>query len=202
MAITTATELTTAVGNWLARSDLSSRIPEFVALAEARLNRDLRTLDQETKNTSFSITGEFVAVPTSFLAVRSFQTVYGGSRYNLKLASNDQITAMNTTSSGPPTRYAVVGGNFRFGPIPDGTYTATLVYYISIPALASNSTNWLLTAHPDVYLYGSLLQAMGHIQNDERAPGWKSMYDEAIHEIQRATDRNRWSGSGLTVIAA
>ena len=40
MAITTYAELKTAISNWLDRTDLDDRIPEFIALAEARHRRD------------------------------------------------------------------------------------------------------------------------------------------------------------------
>ncbi len=199
MAITTATELNTALANWLARTDLTSRIPEFVALAEAKMNRQLRALDQETKSTSFSITGEFVNVPTSFLQARSFMTSAGGLRYSLKYLPPEQMEDKYVSGNAAPRFFCVVGGQFRFTPIPDATYTATLVYYVTIPPLASNSTNWLLTAHPDAYLYGSLLEAEGHLQNDERLPVWKQGYDNAIADIKGSNNRNRWGGPGLQI---
>jgi len=40
--------LQTAVGDWLARSDLSSNIPDFITLFEAEANRTLRTRQMET----------------------------------------------------------------------------------------------------------------------------------------------------------
>ena len=54
MAISTYSELQTAAANWLDRSDLSDRIPEFIALAEARFNRILRIRDMETVSTAIS----------------------------------------------------------------------------------------------------------------------------------------------------
>lgn len=200
MAITSYSELQTAVGNWLARADLSSRIPEFIALAEAKMNRELRALDQETKSTSFSINAEYVNVPSSFLQVRSFQTSYSGERYGLGFMPPEEMSRRyGTTDTGPPLYYCVVGGQFRFAPIPNTTYTATLTYYITIPPLASNSTNWLLTAHPDAYLYGSLLESEGFLSNDERLPTWKAGYDQAIAGITGSNNRNRYGGPGLQI---
>ncbi len=199
MALANYTDLQAACTTWLARTDLSSRIPEFIALAEAKMNRQLRALDQETKSTSFSITGEFVNVPTSFLQVRSFMLSISGGRRSLKYLPPEQMEDKYGTTTGCPVYYSVVGGQFRFAPIPDTTYTATLVYYVTIPPLASNSTNWLLTAHPDAYLYGSLLEAEGHLQNDERLPVWKQGYDEAIANIKSSNNRNRWGGPGLQI---
>lgn len=199
MAIGTYTELQTACSNWLARTDLSSRIPEFISLAEAKMNRELRALDQETKSTSFSITGEFVNVPTSFLQVRSFMVTAGGNRYSLKYSTPERMEDRYANVTDSPLYYCVVGGQFRFAPVPDTTYTATLIYYVTIPPLASNSTNWLLTAHPDAYLYGSLLEAEGHLQDDERLPVWKTGYDNAIADIKSSNNRNRWGGPGLQI---
>ena len=51
MAITTYTELKSAVANHLARTDLTSVIPDFISLAEARLSRELETRDQEKRAT-------------------------------------------------------------------------------------------------------------------------------------------------------
>ncbi len=42
MAISTYSDLKTTVANYLARSDLTSQIPDFITFAENRLRRDLR----------------------------------------------------------------------------------------------------------------------------------------------------------------
>ena len=65
MAISTKAELHTAVANWLNRSDLTSRIPEFIALGEAQLNRILRTRDMLTR-ASPPTNAQYVALPSDF----------------------------------------------------------------------------------------------------------------------------------------
>lgn len=197
MAITSYAELQTACGNWLARTDLSSRIPEFIALCEAKLNRELRAQDQETKNTSFSINAEYVNVPSGFLAVRSFQTSTGGSRYSLQVMPDELQSDKYPTGTDRPIYYSVVGGQFRFAPIPDATYTATLIYYTKLVPLATTSPNWLLTAHPDIYLYGSLLEAEAYMFDDPRLAIWKRGYDEGMASLRRSHNSNRFAGPGL-----
>lgn len=199
MAITTNTELATAVANWLARDDLSSRIPEFIALAEAKFRRDIKTLDQETKNTTFSITGEYVAVPTDFYEVRTFQVTAGGNRQTLSYLS-PELQVQRYVSTGVPRFYAVVGSNFQFAPVPDTTYTATLVYYISFTAwTAGTGHNWILDKHPDLYLYGALLESEAFLKDDERIPVWKAGYDQAMAGINGRNNRSRWGGPGLQI---
>jgi len=74
MAISTFAELKTATANWLDRSDLTDRIPEFIALAEARFNRNLRIRDMETVSTAISTvagTREY-NLPTGFVQMKEF----------------------------------------------------------------------------------------------------------------------------------
>ncbi len=74
MAISNYTELNTAVANWLDRDDLTDRIPEFIALAEARFNRLLRIRAMEEKQTASTVAGQRnLALPTNFIQMRNLQ---------------------------------------------------------------------------------------------------------------------------------
>ena len=69
MAITTYAELQTATANWLDRSDMTDRIPEFIELAEANFNRVIRQPDMITKDDSFSISSRYTTLPTDTLEI-------------------------------------------------------------------------------------------------------------------------------------
>lgn len=203
MAITTGAELATAVANWTGRADLTSRIPEFVALAEAKMNRVLRTPEMETKDAAFSITGEYVAVPTGFLAARMFY-LNDSDKTVLSFMPDDTQSDYFGTATGTPKYFSVVGSNFRFGPVPPSTYTATLVYY-KAPASVSaggSATNFILASHPDVYLYGSLLEAVGYLGDDPRVQLWLSAYSTALEHLKRQGSQMRWGGNSMAVRAA
>ncbi|MCK8356920.1 hypothetical protein LXA28_18340, partial [Erwinia amylovora] len=60
-------------------------------------------------------------------------------------------------------------------------------------------TNWLLTDHPDLYLYGSLLQAEAYLFNDDRLAVWKTAHDEVMAEIMTAGNAIRSSTSGVRI---
>lgn len=203
MAITNGATLATAVGNWLARADLSSRIPEFVALAEAKFNRELRTPDMETKDASFSITGEYVAVPTGFLEVRYWH-LNDGDKNTLAFLPPDTQSGYLPDGTGIPVYYSVTGSNFRFAPVPDGTYASTLIYYKALTTCSTGSTetNWLLTSHPDVYLYGALLEAAGYLHDDARVQTWYNAYRAATEQLKRQGARQRWSGPSMAARVA
>lgn len=197
MSITTYSELTTAISDRLGRSDFSAaQLGECIALCEARMRRTLSTLDMEQIKTDFTIDAEYVAVPPNFNSVRFFN-LHGSTRRPLLFMADDTQTR-TYESSGCPRYFSVVGNMFRFAPVPDGGYTATLVYYQQIPSLTSAApSNWMLTAHPDAYLYGSLLEASVRVRDIDGASGYSKLYDLAIEQIQKDADERRWGGNGM-----
>jgi hypothetical protein len=95
-----------------------------------------------------------------------------------------------------------VGGQIRVVSSPDTTYTTELIYYSKLSKLsASVSSNWLLSASPDIYLYGSLLQAAPYLQDDARIPVWSNLYDRALTDVQTADDRGSTSGGAMAARA-
>lgn len=199
MAITTYTELQTAVANWLARSDLTSRIPEFITLAQARINRQVRAKAMETKSTTFSIANEYESVPSDFLQVKHFYITSSTPRKTLEPLDAIRITD-NLTTSGQPKYFSVEGTQFRFGPTPDATYTATLIYYAKPATFVTTSqeTNSLFPANADLYLYAALLEAESFIQNDPRLMVWKQAYDEALANLNSQSGNWRHGGPLVT----
>ena len=74
MAIGTYSELQTAVANWLDRSDLSDRIPEFITLSEARINRLLRVRLMESVKIISLISGtKRYPLPSDYRQLRTIQ---------------------------------------------------------------------------------------------------------------------------------
>lgn len=194
MALANYTDLKAEVASYLARSDLTSFVPDFILLAEAKMNRRLKAQAMETKTTSFSINAEYVNVPSDFIEVRHFYITSSNPGTALQYMPPEEMTRQFANQTGKPLYYAPVGSQFRFAKSPNTTYTATLVYYAKIPAMASNATNWLLTAHPDAYLYGSLLEAEAYMQNDPRIPVWKQGFEEAIADINGSSSASRYGG--------
>ena len=204
MALANYTDLKASVATWLARSDLTATIPDFILLAEARFNRSLRTRQQEAR-AQLNITGEYVTLPTDFLEFRSGY-LNGSIRYVMEFLPGDYQTAVsNNTTPGIqiiPAYFSIQGDSLRFSPLPSGTDTATIQYYSKIPPMALNATNWLLTTYPDAYLYGSIMQAAAFIQDDPRIPGIKTLYDEVIAQITHDGNRARWGGNNMRMRAA
>jgi hypothetical protein len=200
MALSTYAELKTSVADWLNRSDLTAAIADFISLAEAQIERVLRTRNMLVRGTG-NITAEYTALPADFLDGLTLKLT--GTNPITPLQSetlNSLDTLQNTTylSSGKPLFFAIVGENFRVLPTPDSTYAYELVYYADLAKLSvSNTTNWLLTQAPDIYLYGALLQAAPYLQNDERIPVWVALYTKGIDDLRLADDRSTQTGTML-----
>jgi hypothetical protein len=90
------------------------------------------------------------------------------------------------------------GGEFEVSPTPDEAYTADLLYYGTIAALSdSNTSNWLLTYHPDAYLYTALVHSAPYLNEDQRATTWAALSQAAVDAINLSSDQSRFSGTGL-----
>jgi hypothetical protein len=203
MAISTFAELKTATANWLDRSDLTDRIPEFISLAEARFNRILRIRDMETVSTAISTsagTREY-SLPTGFVQMKEFH-LSTDPLTPLAYITPEMMTRIWAGSGrGKPEVFTIIADNVRLGPNPDAVYTTSMLYYKKFTALSdSATTNDMLTNNPDVYLYGTLLEAEPFIMNDERVQLWATAFKQAIDDIQFQDNKDRHSGSELRVM--
>ncbi len=73
-----------------------------------------------------------------------------------------------------------------------------MAYYKAIDSLSDDSdTNWLLTSHPDLYVYGALTHSAPYLKDDERIATWGALYKSALVGLQMESDRADYSGSVL-----
>ena len=202
MAIGTYAELQTAVANWLDRGDLTDRIQEFIDLAEARINRNLRLRLMETTATGTLTPGtRDYTLPTDYIQARTFHLTLD------PIVSLSYVTPeiMNRiwggSTSGTPEAFTIIGENYRLGPEPATADGYSMLYYKRVPALTpAATTNRMLTNNPDIYLYGALLEAEPFLQNDARIQLWATAYRQAVNDLQVQDDKDRHSGSELRVM--
>jgi len=203
MAISTFAELKTATANWLDRSDLTDRIPEFIALAEARFNRNLRIRDMETVSTAISTaagTREY-DLPTGFVQMKEFHLTTDPLTPLAYITPEMMSRIWAGSTKDKPEVFTIIADKVRLGPNPDAVYTTSMLYYKTFTALsASNTTSDMLTNNPDVYLYGTLLEAEPFIMNDQRVPLWLAAFEKAVNDIQNQDNRDRHSGSAMRVM--
>ena len=202
MAINTYATLKTAVANWLDRSDLDARIPEFIVLGEATFNRGLRLRAMETTVADTTPSGSKEdALPTGYLQMREIHLTASPVVSLAYITPEIMYRIRAGSTSGKPNSYTIVGDNILFGPTPDGAYDYSMTYYKSFDALADGTqTNWLVLNAPDLYLYGTLLQAEPFLMNDQRVPLWERGVRQVINDLQNQDDKDRHSGSEMRVM--
>jgi len=199
MAISTYAELKDSIANFLNRDDLAATIPDFIALAESSINNEVRHWRMESR-VETTIDSQFTAIPTDWLGTIRFHLAANGTtdlRY-LSRADMQEMRANRNDSTGVPGFYGHSAGQFEVMPTPGGAYSGILNYYAKIPSLSdSETTNWLLTHYPDVYLYGALLHSAPYLKEDQRAQTWAALYTTAVERINDASSKSTASGSGL-----
>lgn len=189
MAISNYTELQAAIADYLARSDLTTQIADFIKLAESRMNRSLRVRDMETSATVTMSSGSG-SLPSDYLEWIS--AVWDGSARDQELRyvePDSEEWRFRYRPNGDPSMFTILAGTLKLRPVTTGN--VNLVYYASIPALASNSTNWLLTRAPDMYLNFSLAEAYILIKDHVKAKDFMGLAGESLSQMNMDADGNK-----------
>lgn len=193
MAITTYSELKTAIANWLNRDDLTAVIPDFIALAETRIARDLRHWKQEKRVTT-DANERYENLPNDFLQILQVQYANGGVLNTIGSADMERRRAANN-ASGKPKYIRLTADQLEFYPTPDTSYSISMLYYGRIPALSDlEPENWLLRDAPDVFLYGALLQSAPYLVDDARTQIWAGLYQSAVDALNIENEKARAAG--------
>lgn len=194
MSFADYTSLKTAIASdWMHRADMTTAVGDFIALFEADFNADVRVRQMETETSQISTAG-YLLHPTGWLSWKEIRGTNNGIQYNLEPVSDEVAIRRTAGGAAPSTVYKVKGSRTYLYPA-SSAVTFPCTYYASVGL--TSGTNWLLTAYPGAYLYGSLLQAVAWGLNDDRVPLWKSAYDQVIERIRADSRKSEWSGQAL-----
>jgi hypothetical protein len=196
MAIASYADLQTSIANFLARDDLTAQIPNFIQLAEARINRELETREQEKRVQATLVAGdEYIALPTDLREVREVKL----NTSPLTVLSYASPTGLDTQYSsngqGKPKGYSIVGKEMKVRPIPDSGYTMEIIYIGNVDTLSDVSTPTLFIRSPDLYLYGALTEAYVYLLDEQRAAQYDEKFTRAINEVRMDEERSHY-GTG------
>mgnify|MGYP001169581531 FL=1 len=200
MAITTYSELVSAIANWLDRSDLSSRIPEFITLAEGHLDRVLRSRELITRATA-NVDEQYENLPRDFAEEIRLSLTSSNLTFQLKSMSPASLIAQfPDNTQGTPRAYAIVGPQIQFAPVPDASANLTmeLTYYSKVSFFAlsdSNTTNVILDQHKDIYLYSALAEAAPFLMDDKAAQRYVALRDASVQRANQANDDASYGGT-------
>lgn len=187
------TSLQAAVIEYLARDQdtfLIGRVPSFIQMSEAKFNRTVFVRQMEVRSSTVTDASlgepEFVSLPVDFQTMRRIRLPAIAGKPNLEFMSGVQMEEYRLkigNVAGQPRYFTIFGSEIELAPTPDVTYTLEMIYRANIAPLATNSTNWLLTMAPDLYLYGALMESAPYLQNDERLQVWGSGFKQALDDL-------------------
>jgi len=196
-AVMTYDSLVENIRTYLERTDDATleKIPLFIMLAEQAIAAELKILGNLTVQTSNLVTGEnIIDKPARWHKTVSVNVTVAGKRQPVLLRKYEYIRNYwpDPAETGVPLYYCDYDyTHWLIGPTPDADYAFEVLYYErSQPLDSSNQTNWFTQYAPQALLYGSLLQAMPFLKNDERIPMWQAQYS-TVMEVLRAEDKLR-----------
>ena len=200
MALSTYSEIKSTIADYLNRADLTAVLPSFVTLAEAKFNRELRTRDMLVQAQETS-SNQYVSLPTDFLQHYSLALDAASAQPPMDYIGPQEakvLKAQNRTAS-TTYYYTVIDSAFEIVPTPNADLDLDLVYYAKIPALSDgNTTNWLLTKSPDLYLYSALLEAAPYLKDDDRVQLWAAARQRVMDAMNLESERAMRSSIQLT----
>jgi hypothetical protein len=180
MALSTYAELKSAIADYLARSDLTSQIVDYITLFEAAACRRLKVRPMETSTTLTPSSGT-ASLPSGYLGWRRV-TWNGSPKRELSYVHPSMLRlTYPDEASGTPNDFTIEGSSLKVRPISDTTLDFD---YFAKTAAVSGSLNWLFTNHPDAYLFGSLAEAYAMLKDWETAAKWGARTDGVFQEIK------------------
>lgn len=198
-------DLQTIIAKRLKRTDLGSDIPVYIRMVESRINTTLyRARELESSYQTITTAGNnSISLPDDFGSLKNAQII-GSTNYVLDILSDDNLLQMSSNNYQDIPQYFVIQGNsMLLYPIPNGEYTVSIIYYTTLKGLSSiNTTNWLLSKAPDVYLYGALVEACIDTQDFDLLQIYEPRYQQAMNNLDASFTVESFSGPALKATSA
>ena len=186
MSIATYSELKTAIANWCNRDDLTAVIPDFVRLAEVRIKSLVKVRGDESEVSLTCKAGsEYLDLPLDFKSPVALWMA--DSREKLPQLMPQSMPF--DSNAGRPAFWIIDGDRIKFNCPADQDYTVALRYTQAFELSDSNYCNAILTAYPDVYLFGSLVEAASYLA-DERGMAWEQRLQSAVQAMNNTETAN------------
>ena len=194
------------IQSYLERTDTATleKIPTFIMLAEQVIAAEIKFLGNLTVVESTMVAGDpIINKPTRWHKTVSMNVTVGGVKQPVFLRKYEYLREYwpDQTLTDVPKFYCDYNyENWLVAPTPATNYNFEVLYYERVQPLDStNQTNWFTIYAPQALLYGSLLQAMPFLKNDERIPMWQQQYT-AIMNTLKTEDKLRIGDRQATVL--
>lgn len=202
MAFATYADLKASLADWLNRTDLVTQIPDFIAQAEATLNKVVRNRLMIASVEVTILLSDRVGLPADLLDILYVTNDDVPTDTLVKQVpewiAKQQRQRLRT--AGNPLYFCIIGPDMLVCPMPSGSKTYRVDYYKKIPALTdSNTSNWLLTNHPDLYLYTALMHAYPFLKDEERSTVMGNQMVQMVQSLLKLNETTTLEGADYDV---
>jgi hypothetical protein len=192
MALANYTDLQTTLATWVERagdSTYTTNVVDIIALAEAKLNRQLGVVETDAALTG---TVNSRTVDISALSMTRPVALFASyfQNHETQLTPKNDGTYEEQNNAGRPRYWSIDGTTIVFDRILDSAYAFRFRYDQKFN-LATSSTNWLLTNYPDVYLAACIAWSGAFYEDFTSAGNWKAVLDEGIDEVRHVIAQTR-----------
>ena len=188
-AAMTYDNLTSNVLQYLERNDpaVVNQIPTFIMLAEFEIAEMMKSLgQQQVVQSTMQVGNPVIPKPSRWRKTVSMNITVAGKLQSVLLRKYEYLRnyAPDSTATGIPLYYSDYDyDNWLVAPTPDQSYAFEVLYYERLVPLSSETqTNWITRNAPNAMLYGTLLQAMPFLKNDQRLI-FQPKYTEAVQAL-------------------
>lgn len=189
MAITSYSELKTAIADWTHRSDLTAKLPDFITLAESRINRLLSMARMEV-DASLTMTpnSRHVVYPTDMGQPVALWLETYLPRWEIIYKTPTELPVTSNVSAAP-NYYTIDGNNLAFDYKADQAHSLTFRYIKKLTLSDAAPTNAILEEYPDVYLYGAIVEAAKYARDVDLMQTFEPLFSRALQEANDAEAR-------------
>lgn len=194
MAITTYSELKTAIANWTNKTTLTSYLGDFIMLAEQEINKHLRVIELEERATaSASTTVRYLELPARFAGMKRLQ-LNTSPVHRLEYVPPSKMNDLYEEATGRPYYFTINGGEIEFNRICDTAYSVEMSFWQKVSPLSdSNTSNSILTAYPNIYLAGALVETYRFLKDMQQVGVWEEKFSIYINS---ANGSDEWNHTG------
>ncbi len=200
MSLSDYAGLKASIADHLADDGLTDQIEDFIRIAEARHQREIRWREMVERE-ALTIDDRYVSLPAGFLDLRNLR-ILSTPVTVLEEVSLHEMNRRREEQTGKPKFFVLEGDEIEFDVSPDTSYSGEIRFYkVLTPLSDSNPTNALLDRAPDAYLYAALAASAPYLLNDERVRLWETLYAQARDGLNLAGQNNKRGGPIVSRVA-
>ena len=186
------------------RSDsaTSANIDVFLRMVEARVNRVLRNEEMCIQYDIATVQDQSdYSLPSDYAGMRSISLETAGAIQPLQYLNPEAADWLVDSDETDVLYYTIRSKKLvLMKPPADTASNIRINYFKKVPELTStDTTNWLSTMHPDIYIAGLMVEISSFVKNIPASKAWNEKFKAAVDECVAANWGDKWSGTSMFI---